>query len=81
MRYCTLTKAVGGEFIGCDAVDDAHPYGLTPDGNLLHTEGVYLPEDRWVAFGAARGNMADLYSDPHASLTPCGHPEGTPDAA
>ena len=80
MKYCTLLKAGAGQdeaFAGCDAVDDDHRFGLTPDGTLRHMEGIHLPRDRTVAFGAARGDMADLYP----SLTPCGHPEGVPGAA
>ncbi len=82
MRYCTLFKDGNAtEFIGCDAVEDDHRYGLSADGTHRHVEGVHLPDDRIVAFGAARGNMTDLYTDLYPVLTPCGHPEGVPGAA
>jgi len=79
VKYCTLVKVRGGdvtEFIRCDAVDDGHRYGFTADRAACHLPGVHLPADRIVAFGMARGNM----TDPYPVLTPCGHPEGTPDA-
>jgi hypothetical protein len=80
VRYCTLFKDGDGhaaEFVACDAVEDGHRYGLSADGTHWHVEGVHLPDDRIVAFGAARGSMTDLYPE----LTPCGHPEGVPGAA
>ncbi len=77
MKYCTLFKdGIATGFIGCDAVEDDHRYGLSADGTHWHVEGVHLPDNRIAAFGMARGNMTDLYP----VLTPCGHPAGTPDA-
>ncbi len=79
MKFCTLAKVreggTTGDFAGCDAVDDDHRFGFTADRTLCHTEGVHLPGDRIVAFGAVRGSMTDLYE-----LEPCGHPAGTPEA-
>ena len=81
MKYCTLFKDGNpATFTGCDTVEDDHRYGLSADGTHWHVEGAHLPGDRTVAYGLARGNMADLYTG-HTNLTPCGHPEGTPDAA
>jgi hypothetical protein len=79
MKFCTLLRAGVAQdeaFAGCDAVDDGHRFGLTPDGTLRHAEGAHLPDDRVVAFGMVRGNMASLYGEPE----PCGHPAGTPEA-
>ena len=67
MKYCTVRQ--DGEFYSCDTVDDGHRFGTSADGKFRHVEGVALPDDRIVAFGMVRGNMADLYP----VLTPCGH--------
>jgi hypothetical protein len=81
VKFCTLARVREdggtGDFSRCDAVDDDHRFGFTPDRSLCHVEGAHLPGDRTVAFGLMRGSMTDLYAEP----VPCGHPEGTPDAA
>lgn len=81
MKFCTLTKVRDdgrtGDFIGCDAVTDEHRFGFTADREFCHVEGARLPGDRIVMFGMMRGKMWD----PDAESTPCGHPEGVPDAA
>lgn len=85
MKFCTLAKVredgKTGDFIGCDAVTDNHDFGFTDDRTVCHVEGAHLPGDRIVMFGAVQGNMAALLWGPDYESTPCGHPEGTPEAA
>lgn len=80
MKFCTLVQVAASQdtgIIGVDAVDDAHRFGLSADGQVRHAEG--WPGDRKIrAGGMVRGRMADLYA--FAEPEPMGHPEGTPEA-